>query len=50
MFRPIRAASMGIVPEPQNGSISGRSGFQKLNSTKPAARVSRKGASPTRRR
>ncbi len=50
MFRPIIAASMGIVPVPQNGSTSGRSGFQKLNSTRAAAIVSFSGAWPTRRR
>ena len=47
MLRPISAASMGIVPEPQNGSTSGRSGRQTLSRTKAAARVSFSGALPT---
>ncbi len=50
MARPIIAASIGIVPVPQNGSTSDRSGFQKLNRTSAAASVSFSGALPTRRR
>ena len=44
MLRPINAASMGIVPEPQKGSINGRSGRQTLSRTKAAASVSFNGA------
>ena len=46
MLRPISAASMGIVPEPQKGSINGRSGRQTLKRTMAAAKVSFSGALP----
>lgn len=45
MFCPINAASIGIVPDPQNGSTNGRSGFQFVNLIKDAANVSFNGAS-----
>ena len=44
ILRPIRAASIGIVPVPQNGSSNGLSGFQKLSCTMAAASVSFIGA------
>src|SRR5699024_10702955 len=46
IFCPINAASIGIVPEPQNGSIKGSSALQFVNKTSAAASVSFKGASP----
>src|SRR5699024_7958878 len=46
IFCPINAASIGIVPEPQNGSIKVCSGFQFVNITSAAAIVSLIGASP----
>ena len=44
IFLPIRAASIGIVPEPENGSANIRFSCQKLSITRPAATVSRRGA------
>ena len=46
IFRPINAASMAMVPEPQKGSASAIPGFQRLRYTRPAARVSLRGTSP----
>ena len=45
IFIPIIAASMGMVPEPQKGSMSNLSGCQTLKSTNAAANVSLIGAS-----
>ena len=42
------AASIGIVPLPQKGSTSGRSGFQKLSRIMAAASVSLSGATSWR--
>ena len=44
MFRAIRAASIGIVPEPQKGSKNGREGVHTESSINAAARVSLRGA------
>ena len=47
---PINAASIKIVPEPQNGSTNKRSGFQRDNKINEAANVSFNGASPANSR
>ena len=44
MFLAIMAASIGMVPEPQQGSTSSRSAFQKESWIMAAARVSLIGA------
>ena len=44
MLRPIIAASMGIVPDPQQGSAKVEPARQWLKYTIAAARVSRSGA------
>src|SRR5699024_11801817 len=46
IFCPIKAASMGIVPEPQKGSMNVSSGRQFVNIISAAANVSLRGASP----
>ena len=46
----IQAASIRMVPEPQNGSSSGAAGSQPARASMPAARFSRSGASPLSRR
>ena len=45
-FSAMNAASISIVPVPQQGSYSGCQGCQPLCSTSAAASVSRRGASP----
>ncbi len=44
--KAIQAASIRIVPLPQKGSIKGLLGSQPDRASRPAARFSRKGASP----
>src|SRR5690625_2850750 len=46
IFRPINAASIGIVPDPHVGSTNGRSLRQVVNAIKAAAKFSFKGAPP----
>src|SRR5699024_9778157 len=46
ILHPIKAASIGIVPEPHTGSTNGISGYQRANRTNAAAIFSFRGAPP----